>query len=119
MADREALADNEDRVTLVAKGNICDICGDMIHEDKIQPVEIIGIPEIFHVHKITPGKGGMICQDILRKAAMEKNWRLLPDCYLKEVYSAMMKAQGLLDIAMKEGGEKEMLRVAAEILKTI
>ena len=106
-------------MTLVAKGNICDICGEMIHENKIQSIEIKGIPAIFHAHKTTPGPSGIICLQILRRAAFLKNWRLLPDCYLKEVYSAMMKAQGLLDIAMKEGGEKEMLRVAAEVLKTI
>ena len=106
-------------MTLVKKGALCDICGEMIHENKVQSIEIKGIPAIFHVHKITPGKGGMICRDILRKAAMEKNWRLLPDCYLKEAYATMTKAQALLNIAEREGGEKEMLRVAAEILKTI
>ncbi|MCK5127923.1 MAG: hypothetical protein KAR42_16820 [candidate division Zixibacteria bacterium] len=106
-------------MTLVEKGHICDICGGMIHEDKIQPIEIIGIPEIFHVHKLTPGAKGEICRDVLRKAAMEKNWRLLPDCYLKEAYATMAKAQDLLNIAEKEGGEKEVLRVAGEILKTI
>ena len=106
-------------MTLVQKGILCDICGDMIYENKIQPIELKGIPAIFHVHKATPGKGGMICRDILRKAALFKNWKLLPNCYLKEAYAAMMKAQALLNIAEREGGEKEMMRVAAEILKTI
>ena len=106
-------------MTLVDKGHICDICGDMIYENKVQPIEIKGIPLIFHVHKATPGKGGMICRDVLRRAAREKNWNLLPDCFLKEAYSGMIKAQKLLNIAEKEGGDKEVLRVAAEILKTI
>ncbi len=106
-------------MTLVAKGNLCDICGEMIHENKVQPIEIKGIPAIFHAHKRTPGPSGIICLQILRRSAFLKNWRLLPDCYLKEVYATMMKAQDLLNIAEKEGGEREMLKVAAEILKTI
>lgn len=106
-------------MTLVEKGHICDICGEMIHENKVQSIEIIGIPVIFHIHKITPGKDGLFCRAFLLRAAKEKNWRLLPDCYLKEVYNTMIKARALLDIAEKEGGEKEMLRVAAEVLKTI
>lgn len=106
-------------MTLVDKGMICDICGDLIDEPTIQPVELKGIPVIFHVHKLTPGPSGIICHHILRKAALFKNWKLLPDCYLKEAYRAMMKAQALLNIAEREGGEKEVLKVAAEILKTI
>lgn len=106
-------------MTLVDKGIICDICGEMIQEDKIQPIELKGIPAIFHAHKLTPGPSGMICLHILRRAALFKNWKLLPDCHLKEAYRAMIKAQALLNIAEREGGEKEMMRVAAEILKTI
>ncbi len=106
-------------MTFAKKGIICDICGEMIYENKIQPIELKGIPSIFHIHKATPGKDGMICRDVLRRAAREKNWRLLPDCYLKEAYRAMIKSQALLNIAEKEGGEKEMLRVVTEILKTI
>ncbi len=106
-------------MTLVEKGHICDICGEMIHENKVQSIEIKGIPAIFHAHKRTPGPSGIICLQLVRQAAFVKNWRLLPDCYLKEVYDAMMKAQELLNIAQKEGGEKEMLKVAAEVLKTI
>ena len=106
-------------MTLIEKGHLCDICGEMIHEDKIQPIEIIGIPVIFHVHKITPGKAGMICRHLLKQAAIYKDWKSLPDCYLKEVYNTMIKAQELLNIAEKEGGEKEVMRVAAEVLKNI
>ena len=106
-------------MTLVQKGILCDVCGDMIYENKIQPIEIKGIPVIFHVHKTTPGKGGKTCHLILKQAAYFKNWGRLPDCYLKEAYSAMIKAQALLDIAEKEGGDKEVLKVAGEILKAI
>jgi hypothetical protein len=119
MADRKALADNEDRMTLSDKGMICDICGDLIDEPTVQPVELKGIPVIFHIHRLTPGPSGIICEHILRKAALFKNWKLLPDCYLKEAYRAMINAQALLNVAEKEGGEKEVLKVAAEILKTI
>jgi len=106
-------------MTLVQKGALCDICGEMIDEPKIQPIVLKGIPAIFHVHKITPGKDGMICEHTLKRVALFKNWKLLPDCYLKEAYRAMMKAQELLNMAEREGGEKEVLRVAADILKTI
>ena len=104
-------------MTLVAKGYLCDICGGMIHENKVQPIEIKGIPIIFHVHKLTPEYKGEICRNILQRSAREKNWKLLPDCRLREAYYGMMKAQALLDIAEKEGGQKELLRVAGEILK--
>lgn len=106
-------------MTLVKKGFLCDICGDLIDEPTVQPIALKGIPAIFHVHKITPGKDGMICEHSLRKAALFKNWRLLPDCYLKEAYRVMLKAQDLLNVAEREGGEKEVLKVVAEILKNI
>lgn len=106
-------------MTLVQKGALCDICGEMIQGEKIQPVALKGIPAIFHVHKLTPGYKGIICETLLRQAALFKNWKLLPDCYLKEAYYVMLKSQELLNIAEKEGGEKEVLRVAAEILKTV
>ena len=106
-------------MTLVNKGAICDICGEMIDEPKIQPVTIKGIPKIFHVHKLTPWKDGIICEDILKRTAREKNWRLLPDCMLKEAYRGMIEVQKLLDMAEREGGEKEVLKVAADILKNV
>ena len=119
MADWEALVYNGNKMTIVDKGIICDICGEMIYENKIQPIEILGIPLIFHIHKLTPSYKGEICRDVLLRAAKEKNWNLLPDCFLKEAYSGMIKAQALLNIAEKEGGEKEALRIAAEILKNV
>ena len=106
-------------MTLVKKGALCDICGDLIDEPTIQPIELKGIPVVFHVHKITPQRGYGTCEDLLKMAAREKNWKLLPDCHLKEAYRAMMKSQELLNIAEKEGGEKEVLRVAGEILKNV
>ena len=106
-------------MTLVNRGAICDICGEMIDEPSIQPVVIKGIPKIFHVHKLTPGKDGIICEDVLKRAGLSKNWQLLPDCMLKEAYRGMIEAQKLLNMAEREGGEKEVLKVAADILKNV
>lgn len=100
-------------MTIGEKGPICDICGEFIDENPIQPVEIKGIPHVFHVHKFTSGK---LCQIQLRRAAREKNFRLLPNCFLKEIYFGMIQIQSQLNAAEKDVGEEEALK---EALRTI
>ena len=100
-------------MTTSDKGVICDICGEFIDENPIQPVEIKGIPHVFHVHKSTPGK---LCRDQLQRAAREKNFQLLPDCYLKEIYFGMIKIQEKINAATEDVGEEEAVK---EALRTI
>lgn len=95
------------------KGVLCDICGDFIDENPLQPIEIKGIPHLFHVHKYTDGK---ICRAQLQRAAREKNFQLLPDCYLKEIYFGMTKIQEQVNAAEEDVGEEEALK---EVLRTV
>lgn len=99
---------------LEGKGFVCDVCGEKIEEIPIQPITVKGIPQVFHIHKITPEKK---CREKLIEAHQKKDWNLLPDGPLKSFYFNMIKIQKIMDEASKEEGDLSAMKEAIKIVK--
>lgn len=71
-------------------GYLCDICGEKIIVDaivtNINPFVVKGIDLLFHAHDK--------CLPMLKLAADQRNWKILPDGPLKEAYYMACKEQG-------------------------
>ena len=71
----------------IAKGGFkCDVCGKMIFllpGQLLKPLKIVGIDRLLHIHNKSEEHK---CYDQLKLAGQRKDYRLLPNGPLKELY---------------------------------